>query len=309
MFVRLKLTNVYFYCSCISAAGERVPVFCWWGMCLLTLTRQIVGLAGHCDNGRQWTCVPLQWDIAAPPIKTPSLKSMSAHHLDLGWPSDLLWPLEYGGCDGVWFLSLGLKGPSNLLEPWGCYAVRKPRLTGGGELEKQAACWSGRPGGTSLAVTADGGSEQGRGKATGQLGICQRSQEAVKVKWKVKVAQSCPTLSPMDYTVHGILQARILEWVAVPFSKGSSQPRDQTQVSCNAGRFFTSWATRKQGAHKWKETALVPMEKKWSGQKIQSARTLPQGKASSRARPCLSSILGRLREVRKLQKKWRNVWG
>ena len=46
---------------------------------------------------------------------------------------------------------------------------------------------------------------------------------------KVKVAQSCPTLcNPMDYTVHGILQARILEWVAFPFSRGSSQPRDQT---------------------------------------------------------------------------------
>ena len=44
---------------------------------------------------------------------------------------------------------------------------------------------------------------------------------------KVKVAQSCPTLcNPMDYTVHGILQARILEWVTFPFSRGSSQPRD-----------------------------------------------------------------------------------
>ena len=44
---------------------------------------------------------------------------------------------------------------------------------------------------------------------------------------KVKVAQSCMTLcDPMDYTVHGILQARILEWVAFPFSGGSSQPRD-----------------------------------------------------------------------------------
>ena len=44
---------------------------------------------------------------------------------------------------------------------------------------------------------------------------------------KVKVAQSCPTLcDPTDYTVHGILQARILEWVALPFSRGSSQPRD-----------------------------------------------------------------------------------
>ena len=50
------------------------------------------------------------------------------------------------------------------------------------------------------------------------------------VKWKV--AQSCPTLcDSMDYTVHGILQARILECVAVPFSRGSSQPRDGTQVS------------------------------------------------------------------------------
>ena len=58
---------------------------------------------------------------------------------------------------------------------------------------------------------------------------------------KVKVAQLCPTIcNPMDYTVHGILQARILEWVAFPFSRGSSQPRDQTQVSHIAGRFFTS---------------------------------------------------------------------
>ena len=62
---------------------------------------------------------------------------------------------------------------------------------------------------------------------------------------EVKVAQSCPTLlDPMDYTVHGILQARILEWVAFPFSRRSSQPRDQTQVSRIAGRFFTRWATR-----------------------------------------------------------------
>ena len=51
----------------------------------------------------------------------------------------------------------------------------------------------------------------------------------------------CPTLyDPVDYTVHGILQARILEWVAFPFSRGSSQPRDQTQVSRIAGGFFTS---------------------------------------------------------------------
>ena len=48
----------------------------------------------------------------------------------------------------------------------------------------------------------------------------------------------------MDYTVHGILQARILEWVAMPSSKGSSQPRDQTQVSGIAAGFFTIWASR-----------------------------------------------------------------
>ena len=58
---------------------------------------------------------------------------------------------------------------------------------------------------------------------------------------KVKVAQSCLTLcDTMDYRVHGILQARILEWVAFPFSRESSQPRDQTQASHIAGRFFNS---------------------------------------------------------------------
>ena len=61
------------------------------------------------------------------------------------------------------------------------------------------------------------------------------------LKMKVKVAQSCPTLcDPMDYTV----QARILEWVAVPFPRGSSQPRDWTQVFLISGGFFTTWATR-----------------------------------------------------------------
>ena len=65
-----------------------------------------------------------------------------------------------------------------------------------------------------------------------------------------KLLQSCPTLcDAMDYSppissVHGILQARILAWVAISFSRGSSWPRDQTWVSCIAGRFFTIWATR-----------------------------------------------------------------
>ena len=64
------------------------------------------------------------------------------------------------------------------------------------------------------------------------------------------VAKLCPTLcnpvdcNPPDSSVHGISQARTLEWVAMPFSRASSQPRDQTQVSCIAGRFLTTWATR-----------------------------------------------------------------
>ena len=64
---------------------------------------------------------------------------------------------------------------------------------------------------------------------------------AVCVVSEVKGAQLCPPLChPMDYRVHGILQARILEWGAFPFSRGSSQPRVRTQVSCIAGGVFTS---------------------------------------------------------------------
>ena len=60
----------------------------------------------------------------------------------------------------------------------------------------------------------------------------------------MKVAQSCPTLcNPMEYTVHRILRARILEWVTFPFSRGSSQSWNLTQVFHIAREFFTSWAT------------------------------------------------------------------
>ena len=71
------------------------------------------------------------------------------------------------------------------------------------------------------------------------------------LKVKVLVCQLCPTLcNPMDCSllssfVYEILQVRILEWVAIPFSKGSFWPRDQTWVSCIAGKFITIWATRK----------------------------------------------------------------
>ena len=110
------------------------------------------------------------------------------------------------------------------------------------------------------------------------FGFCQKSIEHVCTglfldsilfhwslcsKVKVKVTQSCLTLcDPMDNTVPAILQARILEWVAFPVSRGSSQPRDRTQVSHIAGRFFTSWATREAQEY-------------WSGQPIPSPANLP----------------------------------
>ena len=65
-----------------------------------------------------------------------------------------------------------------------------------------------------------------------------------------KSLQSCPFLcdpmdcSPPDFSVHGFLQARILKWVAISFSRGSPQPRDWTQISHIAGRFFTIWVNR-----------------------------------------------------------------
>ena len=66
----------------------------------------------------------------------------------------------------------------------------------------------------------------------------------------------------MDHTVHGILQARILEWVVYPFSRGSSQPRDWTQVPRIAGRLFTSWAAGEAQEY-------------WSGYSIPSRVDLP----------------------------------
>ena len=80
---------------------------------------------------------------------------------------------------------------------------------------------------------------------------------------KVKIIQLCPTLcNLMDYRVHGILQARILDWVVFPFSRGSSQPRDWTQVSHIADGFFSSWVTREAQEY-------------WSGYPFPSPADLP----------------------------------
>ena len=90
----------------------------------------------------------------------------------------------------------------------------------------------------------------------------------MKVKSESEVAQSCPTLcDPMDgslpgSSIHGVFQARILEWFAISFSRGSSQPRDRTQVSCTMGRLFTVWDTREaqfnmEGSLIWSNTKDV----------------------------------------------------
>ena len=80
----------------------------------------------------------------------------------------------------------------------------------------------------------------------------------VKIFVKVLVTQSCLILCviPMDYSlsvspVHGILQAWVLEWIAILFFKGSSWPRDQTWVYCIAGKFFTIWATKENKSQKF----------------------------------------------------------
>ena len=92
--------------------------------------------------------------------------------------------------------------------------------------------------------------------------------------YTLKVTQSCLTFcNPMDYIVHGILQARILEWLACPFSSGSSQPRDLTQVSHIAGGFFTSWATRE--AHQAPLSMEFSRQEYWNGLPFPSPGDLP----------------------------------
>ena len=107
-------------------------------------------------------------------------------------------------------------------------------------------------------------------------------------EWASEVAQSCPTLcdpmdcSPPGFSVHGILQAKILEWVAIFFSRGSSQSRDQTQVSGIGGKYFNLWASRE---------ALTP--------KATRKRTTTTKKTVSRRKEIIKS------EPKWMKKKWR----
>ena len=111
--------------------------------------------------------------------------------------------------------------------------------------------------GGSILSNSKNCSEEGRGRARiWYIGVLQ--QRAGSLNIESEVAQSCLTLcDPIDYSlpissVHGILQARILKWVAIPFSRGSSWPRDWSRVYCIARRFFIVWVTRK-----WKKNRYL----------------------------------------------------
>ena len=153
-------------------------------------------------------------------------------------------------------------------------SARRPPLPGtarcGGGWPYSGRRLSGRAPETAPEAPTRGPASGPAGWSAGQMGSCagragglQSSSHLGRRKtpwWREGVDTSeseksvrcslCLTLhDPMEYSppgssVHGILQARTLEWVTIPFSRGSSQPRDQTPVSCTAGRFFTVWATR-----------------------------------------------------------------
>ena len=96
-----------------------------------------------------------------------------------------------------------------------------------------------------------GSSERVTGsKARGPQAARRNKLQVADIFPSIHKIKECPTLwdpmdcSPPGSSVHGTFQARILEWFVISFSRGSSQPRDQTWVSWTAGRFFTNWATR-----------------------------------------------------------------
>ena len=142
-----------------------------------------------------------------------------------------------------------LQGHRHLLEVWGWDGgSRSPGRVGTGAPGIRRCSWALGGGGTVLAPLWDDHRGRNRTNSMHLAGALSKENRAGFFLYpflKVKAPQSCPTLcDPMDYTVHGIFQARILEWVAFPFSRGSSWPRNYTGVSCTADRFFTSWATR-----------------------------------------------------------------
>ena len=117
------------------------------------------------------------------------------------------------------------------------------------------------------------------------------SLEIKERKWKL-LSRVQLFVTPWSI-VHGILQARILEWVAYPFSRGSFQPRDRTGVFCIAGGFFTSWATGKPKKRTYLTSfLLMAFPTRFTAEKLQISKILQSYKAEKpeiRIQNCESS--------------------
>ena len=168
--------------------------------------------------------------------------------------------------------------------------------------------------------------------------------EIWKENVKMLVAQLCLTLcNPMDCSapgssIHRILQARILEWVAIPFSVTSSQLRDQSQVSCIAGRFFTVWAIREAlvrtiakgtlnikwsqlllyglAGEAWKECFIVPQiywHRKFlvlTGSRNLSNVRVPCGaQAENKRLQCFQEMAEGPTWAEEVRQGWQRIWG
>ena len=126
-----------------------------------------------------------------------------------------------------------------------------------GKMQEIKRCWLNTVGTNPLVY-----SNEVKGGGEGRNNIIILRPNAVCVC--VLVTQLCPTLcdpmdcSPLGTSVHGILQTRILEWVYVPFSRGSSWPRDQTRISHIGSRFFTVWASRETTPKALEKSNLAP---------------------------------------------------
>ena len=176
----------------------------------------------------------LSFTISRSLLKLMCIESvMPSNHLILSCPSSPAFNLSQhrGLFQWVGCLHQVAKHSSCISCPWKFFESKY-------NLELSNFCQYYVPISNSFQVAIEGNGHKVARFPCVQLWLLWQSE-----KWKCKVAQLCPTLcDPMDYTVHGILQSSILAWVVVPFSRGSSQPRDWTQVSSFAGRFFTSWA-------------------------------------------------------------------
>ena len=179
--------------------------------------------------------------------EAPLGKGKATHSSILAWriPGENSMGLQRVGHDQATFISLHLGA-------WGFAGSSAAKESTGKAGESP---WTEKP----WQATAPGVTESDRAgristAAPGSLAGyspwgCRVGQEVASVQ----LTQLCPTLwNPMDYSpsgssVCGILQARVVEWVAIYFLRGSSWPWDGTQVSCTIGRYFTIWATEEQG--------------------------------------------------------------